>query len=87
MSSTCKIDGCQKAARKRGWCETHYSRWKRHGDPDVCTAARTLQGRLDKFSEESKGCLVWSGAKYPGGYGVMSIGGADPEVHTGWLGS
>jgi len=32
---TCTIDGCPNKARrsKRGWCEKHYMRWYRHGDP------------------------------------------------------
>jgi hypothetical protein len=30
---TCSIDGCDGPARKRGWCEKHYSRFKAHGDP------------------------------------------------------
>lgn len=29
----CNIEGCDKPSRVRGWCETHYCRWKRHGDP------------------------------------------------------
>lgn len=31
--SICTIDGCNKPARKRGWCGAHYIRWQRHGDP------------------------------------------------------
>lgn len=29
----CKIDWCDKPARTRGWCQAHYRRWQRHGDP------------------------------------------------------
>lgn len=28
----CAIDQCDKLAVARGWCATHYSRWKRTGD-------------------------------------------------------
>lgn len=31
--STCAVDGCDNPTRARGWCETHYQRWRRHGDP------------------------------------------------------
>lgn len=27
----CRIDGCERPARGRGWCEAHYRRWKRTG--------------------------------------------------------
>lgn len=31
--ATCAIDECETQAKIRGWCRTHYSRWRRHGDP------------------------------------------------------
>jgi hypothetical protein len=30
---TCKIEGCEKPVKARGWCEMHHGRWRRHGDP------------------------------------------------------
>lgn len=30
---TCSVEGCDRAARKRGWCEMHYRRWRVQGDP------------------------------------------------------
>lgn len=36
---TCAVAGCDKDASGhkgggRGWCNTHYQRWRRHGDPE-----------------------------------------------------
>lgn len=30
---TCGINGCTKRRLARGWCSTHYSRWRKHGSP------------------------------------------------------
>jgi hypothetical protein len=30
----CAVAGCERPARKRGWCGTHYQRWFRTGGPD-----------------------------------------------------
>lgn len=29
----CKVDGCDHVAHGAGYCDPHYSRWRRHGDP------------------------------------------------------
>lgn len=28
---TCSVDGCEKPARSRGWCNAHYERWRKSG--------------------------------------------------------
>lgn len=30
---TCIIDNCQREVACRGWCQAHYMRYRRHGDP------------------------------------------------------
>lgn len=32
---TCSIDGCESPVLAHGWCNRHYLRWRRHGDPTV----------------------------------------------------
>lgn len=29
----CSISDCPSTASRRGWCQKHYRRWSRHGDP------------------------------------------------------
>ncbi len=31
----CEIEGCERTHLARGWCQRHYERWKRSGDPLV----------------------------------------------------
>lgn len=52
----CKVDNCNNPVRSRGWCRSHYERWRRYGDPLVngyvigankrkeALAARTARG-------------------------------------------
>lgn len=39
---TCSIEGCGKPAKGRGWCASHWWRWKNHGDPEA------LKPKVDK---------------------------------------
>ena len=39
----CSIPGCNKPKNGRGWCATHYDRWKLYGDP-VAPLLRRKQG-------------------------------------------
>ena len=32
---TCSIDGCSKPVNARSWCNTHYYRWRKTGDPSA----------------------------------------------------
>jgi len=33
MSEACAVNGCGRTAKARGYCKSHYNRWKRDGDP------------------------------------------------------
>lgn len=51
MSSTtptkCSIEGCERRAKyvKTGWCQTHYHRWRRTGDPLTVKHERGASGQ------------------------------------------
>ena len=38
----CKVEGCGRVHRARGWCDTHYRRWKVHSElfPDIPVGTR-----------------------------------------------
>ena len=31
--SVCSVPGCDREHSSRGWCNTHYKRWYRYGNP------------------------------------------------------
>lgn len=37
---TCSVDGCEQIAVGRGWCNRHYLRWRKHGDPGPADDSR-----------------------------------------------
>lgn len=44
--TTCSIDGCLKKAEKRGWCGTHYRRWRVNGDANIVKKAPNGSGYI-----------------------------------------
>lgn len=40
MAKVCSVEGCSKAVKGRGYCQTHYARWRRNGDPTVSKVVR-----------------------------------------------
>jgi hypothetical protein len=76
-SRICSIPGCDKSAAARGWCKTHYYRWKRNGDP---LAGRVPPGALIQWLEANLSfpgdeCLTWPFGKNSWGYGVVTFDG------------
>ena len=82
---TCDIDGCESAVRypSRGWCNTHYQRWKKYGDPGAEVAAyyRTPAERFAALTEVRGDCLVWTGTTDPNGYARISVSGRRVFAH------
>lgn len=35
----CTVDRCSKKHASKGFCDTHYSRWRRNGDPTIYSRA------------------------------------------------
>jgi hypothetical protein len=42
----CSIAGCERPSEKRGWCGTHYQRWRIHGDPETRKKAANGDGYM-----------------------------------------
>jgi hypothetical protein len=64
----CSVECCNSKATCRGWCNAHYQRWRRHGDPegghipvylkdcgvDGCTSRQRAGGYCNKHYQRFK---------------------------------
>lgn len=81
----CIVEGCQKFVFGHGYCSTHYSRWRKHGDPLVVTMAAHgdpmafYQGVV--LSHDKEECLFWPFARGKNGYASFQHDGKVVNVH------
>lgn len=83
-SRICSVSDCDKAARALGFCESHYRRFRRHGDP---LGGAKSPGELMDFIQDiavpytGSDCLLWPFSRTRLGYGKISIKSKDREAH------
>lgn len=83
----CLISGCPKRARGHGWCSTHYTRWRKTGDPlgllppnRKPPPLRPVRPKRERWEEhvqrasEPDGCWIWQGSRGNYGYGQLRTG-------------
>ena len=90
---TCTIDGCGGKHRGLGYCNKHYCRYLRHGDPLAGQRMRTspLQSTMERLTTigwterlvipELGPCWEWRGRVKPDGYGVIDMGTKAARAH------
>lgn len=82
---TCSVEGCEKAVRARGWCSTHWQRWRRNGHPtDRPVSKRRLRaadhGTRQAYRDYGCRCEVCVSAA-----STCDVEGCDrPVVARGW---
>lgn len=87
----CSVPGCARRAHARGWCELHYSRWRRTGDTEKRTGGVKPRPAAERFAshyavDRVTGCWVWTGTVNNRGYGRFDRGYAHRaswEIHRG----
>lgn len=82
MRKLCSIDDCSSQVKARGWCQKHYRRWQRHGDPlrEERTHAPALE-RVLRNSKKVGECLEFQGNLSGWGYGVVKENGKTILAH------
>lgn len=83
---TCKIDGCGKPIKTKGWCDGHYKKYWRYGDPlatgqlapNGLTREELFLRKVDKSDPD--GCWRWKGKVNRRGRGYGDFTYKDPET-------
>lgn len=83
VSRLCSIPDCNKPSIGHGYCNSHYLRWYRHGDP---LAGRAFNGEPAKWIDEHTGfdgddCLIWPFSRTSHGYGQINLKGSHIGAH------
>lgn len=79
----CSVSGCLGKVDARGFCSSHYERWRRHGDP---FGGRTGKGEVALYLRnkvlpyEGDDCILWPYAKDLNGYPVIGGMGRQRKV-------
>lgn len=64
VERTCSVDGCDRRPRTRGWCNPHYLKWHRTGDPEYQRPARLVSACSVDGCERPERCRGWCNAHY-----------------------
>ncbi|GAA5229252.1 HNH endonuclease [Arthrobacter cryoconiti] len=74
---TCSVDECGKKHNALGFCESHYTRFKKTGR----ATAKTAQERFDEKTKPQGECIVWTKSVNKDGYGVFYFKGSMKLAH------
>lgn len=78
----CSVEECLRAPTCRGWCDKHYRRWLKHGNPE---SLKDFPPPEEAFAARTRwdesGCLIWTGAKTRSGYGNIWAHGRNQAAH------
>lgn len=79
----CSIEDCDRKHYARGWCNTHYARWRRSGGP---LSAREYYTNpevafRERTTNAANGCIEWTSSRSGEGYGIMRANGGFVLAH------
>lgn len=88
VTTLCAVEGCGLARKHRQWCNKHYQRWAKTGDPTMCAFERiTAATPIDRFHarlnppSDSDVCWPWPGSRTAAGYGTFRSGDMTVLTH------
>lgn len=92
LPKICSIPECGKDAKARGWCGTHYSRWRLRGDPTITLYIRkdndarfwvkvNKSGPTPSHAPNLGRCWDWTASEHTDGYGEFRLNGKVRKAH------
>ena len=78
---TCAFDGCEQPYRARGYCIGHYYQLRLGKPLTPLRVKMTLTERMDRHTDKTGDCWLWTAAKILGGYGQVKVDGKDRKAH------
>lgn len=84
---TCTVEDCTSDVASRGWCTTHYHRWRRNGTTDDLRPSPEERFWAKVDVGHPLGCWLWTGGRSSNGYGHFQVrpgeqGGAHRYAYT-----
>lgn len=84
-SRICRVQGCERAHAARGYCQLHYTRWKKNQDLTTPPHRASLREKFDHVFQRSKShvdaCWLWKGSVDSPGYGQVWSDGKYHAAH------
>lgn len=85
----CAVELCEKPVECRQWCQQHYDRWRRNGDPLIAYRDRRVSCNVpvpEHFAayatiRDTNECIEWEGSRQAAGYGAFTNAGAYYMAH------
>lgn len=82
----CGVQDCDRDIFARDWCQKHYTRWLRHGDPEKTYHRRADDGwtLLDRILDDvdAEGlCWLYTACVDSSGYGRITVDGQGKLAH------
>jgi hypothetical protein len=87
----CKVDECEVKPYGWGYCQKHYNRWRRHGDPSIVMPRRrtyeSAESRIARQSKSEGDCVVFAGGRPSrSGHRQIRFNGLQRGVHrVAWM--
>jgi hypothetical protein len=79
----CSVEGCSRKYYAKGYCEMHYQRVAKHGDPEGGRTHAPPEIRFWRYVDKRgpEECWPWIGKTEKNGYGRVQIGGkGSPQI-------